>query len=207
VKEYKKLVSRRAAAEGFAVHPQRFVFFDRKTGARRFEVQASEDGSLPVHQAASLLAIQCAARQQTPRDFGVMVEAGEDLVGGLIDRVTQLLGTCAEPKAPVLLSRRQHEVLSAVAQNLSNKEIAGMLNVSVRTVKFHVSALLEKFEVRGRVDLMLEANDLLNCEFVHKRPAVARSAHSYASGMAPTLSVPSLRPRLLAPMGGQTGRG
>ena len=33
--------------------------------------------------------------------------------------------------------------------------------MSVRTVKFHVSTLLEKFEVRGRVDLMLEAAEFL----------------------------------------------
>ena len=69
------------------------------------------------------------------------------------------------------LSRRQHEVLAAIAQNFSNKEIAAKLNVSVRTVKFHVSTLLEKFEVRGRVDLMIEAAEFLPIEGVHKRVA------------------------------------
>jgi DNA-binding CsgD family transcriptional regulator len=185
-------------SNGSSIRPQRFVFFDKRTGARRFDVPANDDGTMPLDRAASLLAIQCVARQQAPRDFGVMVEAGEDLVGGLIDRVTQLLRSCAQTKAPVLLSRRQHEVLSAVAQNLSNKEIAGMLHVSVRTVKFHVSALLEKFEVRGRVDLMLEANDHLVPEVLHKREAMPESTNRYATGAASALTVPTMRPRFLA---------
>jgi DNA-binding CsgD family transcriptional regulator len=67
------------------------------------------------------------------------------------------------------LSRRQREVLANIAQNLSNKEIAAKLNVSVRTIKFHVSTLLEKFDVRGRVDLMLEASAFLPVDSMHKR--------------------------------------
>jgi DNA-binding NarL/FixJ family response regulator len=40
-------------------------------------------------------------------------------------------------------------------QNLSNKEIANKLNISERTVKFHVSNLLEKHGVRRRADLIV----------------------------------------------------
>jgi DNA-binding NarL/FixJ family response regulator len=53
------------------------------------------------------------------------------------------------------LSRRQQEILEKLARNLSNKEIAHELNISERTVKFHVSNLLEKFQVRGRMELAL----------------------------------------------------
>src|SRR4029077_5048983 len=108
-----------------------------------------------------------------------MVALNQDLVDGLVGRATQLIQTCSEAKLPVPLSRRQQELLSAVAQNLTNKEIAGRLNVSVRTVKFHVSALLEKFEVRGRVDLMLEAADLFSQEAVHKRKTTRESVGLY----------------------------
>jgi hypothetical protein len=52
---------------GFTVHPKRFVFFDRKTATRRFEVKVDADGSMPINQAVSLLAIHCVARQQMPR--------------------------------------------------------------------------------------------------------------------------------------------
>ncbi len=53
------------------------------------------------------------------------------------------------------LSRREQEVLDRLLENLSNKEIASRLNISERTVKFHVSNLLDKFGVRRRADLIL----------------------------------------------------
>jgi len=53
------------------------------------------------------------------------------------------------------LSRREQEVLSCLLENLANKEIANKLNISERTVKFHVSNLLGKFGVRRRADLIL----------------------------------------------------
>jgi len=40
-------------------------------------------------------------------------------------------------------------------ENLANKEIGDKLHISERTVKFHVSSLLEKFSVRRRTDLIL----------------------------------------------------
>lgn len=55
----------------------------------------------------------------------------------------------------VALSRREREVLQAVLDNLSNKEIAGQLNISERTAKFHVSNLLAKFGVQRRADLIV----------------------------------------------------
>lgn len=169
--------------KSLSVRPSAFVFFDRKSGVRRFEVKAGDDGRMPTEQAASLLAIHCVAKQQQPRDFDVMVAASEDLIDGIVGRANKLIRSCSGFKvAGMPLSRRQHEVLASIAQNLSNKEIAAKLNVSVRTVKFHVSTLLEKFEVRGRVDLMIEAAEFLPIEGVHKR--VAANAGSAASSSA-----------------------
>src|SRR4029077_14789919 len=124
-----------------------------------------------------------------------MVALNQDLVDGLVGRATQLIQTCSEAKLPVPLSRRQHEVLSAVAQNLTNKEIAGRLNVSVRTVKFHVSALLVKFEVRGRVDLMLEAADLVSPDSIHRRKAGHESSAPYSGNLTATLIERHARPK------------
>jgi DNA-binding CsgD family transcriptional regulator len=190
VQRSRKSVSHRPPAVASAMHPQRFVFFDRRTGTKRFEVVALEDGSFPVDQAASLLAIQCVAWQRDPSDFDVMVALSEDLVDGLVLRATHLIRSCSEAKLPVPLSRRQQQVLNAVAQNLSNKEIADRLNVSVRTVKFHVSTLLEKFEVVGRVDLILDATDLMSRDPVHRRKTDPDSVSGYASGFKTTLIDP-----------------
>jgi DNA-binding NarL/FixJ family response regulator len=53
------------------------------------------------------------------------------------------------------LSQREREVHELLMENLSNKEIAGRLNVSERTIKFHVSNLLGKHGVKRRADLIL----------------------------------------------------
>ena len=41
-------------------------------------------------------------------------------------------------------------MLQALLENQSNKEIGSRLNISERTVKFHVSNLLSEFSVRRR---------------------------------------------------------
>ena len=57
----------------------------------------------------------------------------------------------------------------SVMRSLANKEIAASLNLSERTVKFHVSSLLAKFRVRGRMELVREAAQ-------HAAPTLALSA-------------------------------
>jgi DNA-binding NarL/FixJ family response regulator len=55
------------------------------------------------------------------------------------------------------LSARQREIRDLLLENLSNREIAERLNMSERTVKFHVSNLLSKFGVKRRADLIVLA--------------------------------------------------
>ncbi len=64
--------------------------------------------------------------------------------------------TRAMPTAPTI-SPREREVLLAVADRLTNAEIADRLYVSVRTVESHVSALLRKLGARDRRELAARA--------------------------------------------------
>ena len=59
------------------------------------------------------------------------------------------------------LTEREHEVLSLVAEGLSNKEIALRLVVTVRTVDFHVSNVLRKLAVISRVEAAVWAREHL----------------------------------------------
>lgn len=57
------------------------------------------------------------------------------------------------------LSPRELEVLTAIAQGLSNQEIASALHMAETTVKSHVGHLLSKLNARDRVHLVITAYD------------------------------------------------
>jgi DNA-binding CsgD family transcriptional regulator len=96
-------------------------------------------------------------RGQSPRDYVVMVEAAHESLGGLTEKAEKLLQAGHSMDGSVTLTRREEEVFGGVMRSLANKEIAASLNLSERTVKFHVSSLLTKFRVRGRMELVREA--------------------------------------------------
>ncbi len=50
----------------------------------------------------------------------------------------------------VLLTPRELEVLTLLAEGMSNKAIARRLGISVHTAKFHVGALIDKLDALGR---------------------------------------------------------
>lgn len=58
------------------------------------------------------------------------------------------------------LTKRQREVLHYVCLGYTNEEIMEVLDISLPTVKHHVSALLDIFQVNNRVRLVLEAQNL-----------------------------------------------
>jgi DNA-binding NarL/FixJ family response regulator len=56
------------------------------------------------------------------------------------------------------LTAREREVLQLIAQGRSNKEIAGELKISERTVKTHVSNIFGKLELSDRTQVALYAH-------------------------------------------------
>jgi DNA-binding NarL/FixJ family response regulator len=100
------------------------------------------------------------AREQLPRALPLVAAGGfwvpRAVLSGFVDSIlggSQGRRLRADTSAD--LSRREQEVLNFLLENLANKEIGNKLNISERTVKFHVSNLLSKFGVRRRADLIL----------------------------------------------------
>ena len=58
------------------------------------------------------------------------------------------------------LTLREQEILSLITKNMSNREIAEQLVVTVGTVKWHITQLYKKLGVRSRVQAMVRAREL-----------------------------------------------
>jgi len=138
--------------------PNFFVFCETSTGVAQFRTESTADHpEATVERVAGLLAMQCLVRGQNPSDFQVLVPAETALKGRLVSRAEELLQEGRSITCPASLSPRQKEVLHSVLSNRANKEIASKLNITVRTVKFHISTLLSKFGVETRTELARRA--------------------------------------------------
>lgn len=146
-----------------------FVFCENSTGMAQFRAAAQRDLDCTVERLAGLLAMQCLVRGSDPDDFAILVPAQRALANRLVSRAKVLLEEGRSVAAPASLSPRQREILHSVIRHRANKEIAAKLNITVRTVKFHVSSLLAKFGVDNRAELARRAASF-------ERPAVAEGA-------------------------------
>ena len=99
------------------------------------------------------------AREQLIRALPLVASGGfwvpRSVLSGFVDSILTGQSRRLKTDSVANLSRREQEVLDSLLENLSNKEIASKLNIAERTVKFHVSNLLNKFGVRRRADLIL----------------------------------------------------
>jgi DNA-binding CsgD family transcriptional regulator len=138
--------------------PSVFVFCDSATGMPQFRSESAQSIDCTVERIAGQLAMQCLVRGQDPKNFQVLVPAQGSLIERLVARAEELLEEGRSVACPTSLSARQREVLHAVMCNRANKEIASKLNITVRTVKFHISTLLSKFGVESRADLAQRAS-------------------------------------------------
>jgi DNA-binding NarL/FixJ family response regulator len=90
---------------------------------------------------------------------------GARAVVPLIARKLRTRGVRGIPRGPrpttrattALLTRRELEILRLLAGGLHNAEIADRLSLSPKTVEHHVSAVLAKLGVRGRMEAVREA--------------------------------------------------
>ncbi len=88
------------------------------------------------------------------------------LVASLFSRVAELASGCrlSIPPGSVTLTRRELEIVDAIADGLSNKEIGQRLCIETQTVKNHVHNILDKLQLHSRLEAVEYAyqSNLLN---------------------------------------------
>ena len=60
-----------------------------------------------------------------------------------------------DARGKILLTKREQEIVSKVAEGLKNREIAELLNVSEHTVKNHLFRIFERLGISSRAELIL----------------------------------------------------
>lgn len=88
--------------------------------------------------------------------FDGRVQISPRLLGDLMSQ-QQIHALSPEQEAIARLTHREARVLRLVSQGFSNAEIGKTLEVQEKTVKFHLSNIFDKLEVRNRVEAALLA--------------------------------------------------
>lgn len=106
------------------------------------------------------------------RQVAMVVENGGIWVGqGLMQRLLAATARLLPQREPseandqawrAVLTPREQEAALLLAKGASNKEIARQLDITERTVKAHVGAMLEKLGARDRMQLSLIINGIEN---------------------------------------------
>lgn len=90
--------------------------------------------------------------------------AGRSYVSpGLAGRLlVAMRGKTGQPANPLAeLSRREEDILKLVAQGKSNKEVGRDLSIQEKTVKHYMTSILQKLQVRNRVEAAMLAREHL----------------------------------------------
>ncbi|MEO7503291.1 MAG: response regulator transcription factor [Gemmatimonadaceae bacterium] len=122
--------------------------------------------SIHDHQEYVLRSIEAGAqgylrKDSSPRELRNAIravhEGGAFFSAPVARNLSLAIGKRALDENPVArgdsLTPRERHVLVEIAQGRTNKEIAGRLGVSVRTIESHRESLLKKLEVRGTAGL------------------------------------------------------
>lgn len=104
-------------------------------------------------------AIDAGARGYVMKDAPItqVVSAIEALAAGGSFFAADIMKVMKRSSPAVALSTRQREILDYLVEGYSNKEIAKLLNVSVRTIESHRLVLKQKLGAERVVDLLRRA--------------------------------------------------
>jgi DNA-binding NarL/FixJ family response regulator len=79
---------------------------------------------------------------------------------GVLRQSLRLNGANPENSQPYRLTARERQILACVARALTNKEVARELKISEKTVKHYMTVIMEKLQVRNRVEAVIKAKGM-----------------------------------------------
>lgn len=107
-----------------------------------------------VHDALREGALSYLLKKNSVDEFVQAIRSAYQGIPTLSSEVTRII--VREMSEPVQdgrnLTAREYEVLELIARGLNNIEIAGKLSISLSTVQFHVSNILNKLGVHNRIE-------------------------------------------------------
>jgi DNA-binding CsgD family transcriptional regulator len=132
------------------------------------------DGSRPPDEARSVVGLGIVddrlrgalPREADARQIDAAIRA---VAAGLIVRTPVRengFGAMRESEGHALLTPRELEVLTALAEGMTNKAIARRLDISLHTVKFHVESLFRKLGARTRTEAVAKAAERRRSEII-----------------------------------------
>lgn len=84
------------------------------------------------------------------------------------------------------LTKREREIMHSILESKSSREIAGQLNMSVRTVEFHRARVMKKMGAVSLVELVRMVALVFECHCIHK--------HKHLQGITLPLGMSPLFP-------------
>jgi DNA-binding NarL/FixJ family response regulator len=82
------------------------------------------------------------------------------IAASLVRRVSLLAADRVTEAAAAALTAREQEIVTLIAEGLSNKQIGARLHIELATVKNHVHNILDKLHVRTRADAVTRVHRL-----------------------------------------------
>lgn len=114
-----------------------------------------EDVRMLGRQARAAGAVGCLGKHHTAEAILAALDAV--LAGG--ECFDQAPAAGASARLSDSVTARQMEVLGLIAKGRLNKQIADQLGIAERTVKLHITALLQAFDARNRTHLLVKARE------------------------------------------------
>ncbi|MFM2129553.1 MAG: hypothetical protein RL477_1099 [Pseudomonadota bacterium] len=119
-------------------------------------IAAEQQASAVLEAGAAGVHLRTAAHEHLPVALAAAAEGLIVLDDSLRARVAaRRTSTETGPNEP--LTPREREVLDLLALGRSNRDIALALGIAERTAKFHVNAILDKLDAKGRTEAVVRA--------------------------------------------------